>query len=199
MRTEPLHWHTLVSAALHHRYQSTVVGVEIHSLGEACCRNCSLEPAENKEDQIPLPLKFNGSFGNSLLSEFDVALNGPFTIVLPSGITLVDLKSEQGNIQSVMVDGRQEITYNVPAGDVDDTITFQVHLSWLYFLVQFWKYPAIILILLLLYVRRRRKKRQKRKLRRAQTASAAKPMLGDSEFADPVSYTHLTLPTILLV
>ena len=139
---------------------------------------------ENKEDVIPIPLKFNGSFSNSLLSEFDVTLNGPVTIVLPSGITLVDLKSEQGNIQSVMVDGRQEITYNVPAGDVDDTITFQVHLSWLYFLVQFWKYPAIILILLLLYVRRRRKKRQKRNLRRANTAAAAKPMLGDSEFAD---------------
>ena len=102
---------------------------------------------------------------------------------MPSGITLENLESSQGNIDVRTVDGRQEITYTIPAGDVDDTVTFQLHFSWLYFLVQFWKYPAILVILLLLFVRRRRRKRKKKRARRAANV-AAKPQLSNNEFAD---------------
>ena len=140
-------------------------------------------PDEDSDGTISVPLNFN-TMPHELQKEFEVAVNGPFTVTLPRGITLKNLESAEGNIEDVMVDGRQQITYTLPAGDVEDTITFQLHLTWLYFLVQFWKYPAIILILLLLYVRRRRKKKRIRKIRRARSASASKPKLGNAEFAD---------------
>ncbi|MDE0858017.1 MAG: hypothetical protein OSA38_05565 [Candidatus Poseidoniaceae archaeon] len=135
---------------------------------------------DNPDDVLTVPFKFS----STLNEDFELAVNGPIKIILPSGITLENLESSQGNIQSEVIDGRQEITYIMPAGDVDDKITFQIHLSWVYFLVQFWKYPAIIVILLMLFVRRRRKKRAKRNLRRARFAASAKPKIGNDEFAD---------------
>ena len=136
--------------------------------------------AKNANDVLTLPFVLN----STLNEDFELAVNGPIKIILPSGITLENLKSSQGNIYSEKIDGRQEITYTMPAGDVEDEITFQLHLSWVYFLVQFWKYPAIMLILLMLYVRRRRKKRAKRNTRKAKFAIASKPKIGDNEFAD---------------
>jgi len=140
-------------------------------------------PDEDSDSSVSVPFNFN-TMPHELQKEFEVAVNGPFTVTLPRGITLKNLESAEGNIEQAMIDGRQQITYTLPAGDVEDTVTFQLHLTWLYFLVQFWKYPAIILILLLLYVRRRRKKKRVRKIRRARAASAAKPKLGNAEFAD---------------
>lgn len=136
--------------------------------------------ADNADDVLKIPFPFN----STLNEDFELAVNGPIKIILPSGITLENLKSSQGNIHSEKIDGRQEITYIIPAGDFEDEISFQLHLSWVYFLVQFWKYPAIILILLMLYVRRRRKKRAKRNTRKAKFAIASKPKIGDNEFAD---------------
>jgi hypothetical protein len=133
----------------------------------------------DSSDVMTIPFQFD----STLNEEFQVAMNGPFTLLMPSGITLENLESSQGNIDVRTVDGRQEITYTIPAGDVDDTVTFQLHFSWLYFFVQFWKYPAILVILLLLYVRRRRRKRKKKRARRAANV-AAKPQLSNDEFAD---------------
>ena len=126
-------------------------------------------PDEDSDSSVSVPFNFN-TMPHELQKEFEVAVNGPFTVTLPRGITLKNLESAEGNIEQAMIDGRQQITYTLPAGDVEDTVTFQLHLTWLYFLVQFWKYPAIILILLLLYVRRRRKKKRVRKIRRARAA-----------------------------
>jgi hypothetical protein len=140
----------------------------------------TLPSGADSDEVITMPLTFD----STLNDEFELAVNGPITIIMPSGITLEKLESSQGNIVDTMLDGRQHIVYTIPAGDVEDTITFQLHFSWLYFLVQFWKYPAIVLILLLLFIRRRRKTKKKKKARKAAAASQAKPMIGNAEFAD---------------
>ena len=139
----------------------------------------TLPNGADSSDVMTIPFQFD----STLNEDFQVAMNGPFTLLMPSGITLENLESSQGNIDVRTVDGRQEITYTIPAGDVEDTVTFQLHFSWLYFFVQFWKYPAILVILLLLYVRRRRRKRRKKRARRAANV-AAKPQLSNDEFAD---------------
>ena len=137
-------------------------------------------------------LSYDLDFNSILVPEFELPLNGPLTLLMPPGITLENLESSQGNIVVRTVDGRQEITYTLPAGDVDDTITFQLHFSWMYFFVQFWKYPAILVILLLLFVRRRRRKRKKKRARKA-AANAAKPQISNDEFADLSGFTSTTL------
>ena len=137
-------------------------------------------------------LSYDLVFNSTLVPEFELPLNGPLTLTLPPGITLENLESSQGNIMVRTVDGRQEITYTLPAGDVDDTISFQLHFSWMYFFVQFWKYPAILVILLLLFVRRRRRKRKKKRARKA-AANAAKPQIGNDEFADLSGFTSTAL------
>ena len=137
-------------------------------------------------------LSYRLDFNSTLVPEFELPLNGPLTLLMPPGITLENLESTQGNIVVRSVDGRQEITYTLPAGDVDDTISFQLHFSWMYFFVQFWKYPAILVILLLLFVRRRRRKRKKKRARKA-AAIAAKPQIGNDEFADLSGFTSTAL------
>ena len=137
-------------------------------------------------------LSYDLDFNSILVPEFELPLNGPLTLLMPPGITLENLESSQGNIVVRTVDGRQEITYTLPAGDVDDTISFQLHFSWMYFFVQFWKYPAILVILLLLFVRRRRRKRKKKRARKA-AANAAKPQISNDEFADLSGFTSTTL------
>jgi hypothetical protein len=137
-------------------------------------------------------LSYDLDFNSTLVPEFELPLNGPLTLLMPPGITLENLESSQGNIVVRTVDGRQEITYTLPAGDVDDTISFQLHFSWMYFFVQFWKYPAILVILLLLFVRRRRRKRKKKRARKA-AANAAKPQISNDEFADLSGFTSTTL------
>ena len=137
-------------------------------------------------------LSYDLVFNSTLVPEFELPLNGPLTLLMPPGITLENLESSQGNIVVRSVDGRQEITYTLPAGDVDDTISFQLHFSWMYFFVQFWKYPAILVILLLLLVRRRRRKRKKKRARKA-AAIASKPQIGNDEFADLSGFTSTAL------
>jgi hypothetical protein len=134
----------------------------------------------DSDEVLSLPLQFN----STLNDDFELGVNGPITILMPKGITLENLESTQDNIVVRTLDGRQEITYNVPAGEIDDTVSFQVKFTWTYFFFQFWKYPAILVILLLLFVRRRRKKKKKKKARRTKAAVAAKAQLGNSEFAD---------------
>lgn len=153
----------------------------------------TLPDAQNPDMEFSLPLNFDSTVNE----QFELSVNGPLTILMPSGITLKNLESSQGNIESNMIDGRQEIIYTMPAGDVDDTISFQLHLSWLYFLVQFWKYPAIVLILLLLFVRRRRKLRKKRRGRRANAAITEKAKISNAEFADLSGFTSEALESDL--
>ena len=121
-----------------------------------------------------------------LNEEFQVAFNGPMTIHMPKGIRLLDLNSEAGYIEERKVDGRQEITYNMPFGNVEDTITFRVQVTWYFFFLFLWKYMAIFAILLLLGVRRFRRKRARKKARRnySKARSADKVSINQDEFAD---------------
>ncbi len=121
-----------------------------------------------------------------LNEEFQIAFNGPMTIHLPKGIRLLDLESSAGYIEERKVDGRQEITYNMPYGNVEDTITFRVQITWYFFFIFLWKYMAIFAILLLLGVRRFRKKRARKKARRnySKARSADKVSINHDEFAD---------------
>ena len=81
--------------------------------------------------------------------------------------------------------GRQKITYNIPDGEFEDTISFRIKVSWLYLLMQFWVYPTFVVILLALFIRRRRRKKRLKKARKAANQqTATKVTIGDSEFAD---------------
>ena len=132
------------------------------------------------------PYSFPISTTSFLNEEFQVAFNGPITIHLPKGIRLLDLDSSAGYIEESKVDGRQEITYNMPYGNVEDTITFRVQVTWYFFFIFLWKYMAIFAILLLLGVRRFRKKRARKKARRnySKARSADKVSINQDEFAD---------------
>lgn len=133
-------------------------------------------------DPYSLPI----STTSFLNEEFQIAFNGPMTIHLPKGIRLLDLESSAGYIEESKVDGRQEITYNMPYGNVEDTITFRVQVTWYFFFIFLWKYMAIFAILLLLGVRRFRKKRARKKARRnySRARSAEKVSINQNEFAD---------------
>ncbi len=129
--------------------------------------------------QIPIPMDF-------LNEDFNLSLNGPLTIHLPKGIRLVDLESSLGYIIEDRVDGRQEIIYNVPYGQVEDTISFRIQVTWYFFFIFLWKYMAIAGILLILGVRRFRKKRAKKRAKRnySKIRSADKVSINQNEFAD---------------
>ena len=122
-----------------------------------------------------------------LNEEFQIAFNGPMTIHMPKGIRLLDLESSAGYFdEPKKVDGRQEITYNMPFGNVEDTISFRVQVTWYFFFLFLWKYMAIFAILLLLGVRRFRRKRARKKARRnySKARSAEKVSINQNEFAD---------------
>jgi len=132
------------------------------------------------------PLSFDLAMNSFLNDEFQLALNGPMTITLPKGLKFVDLTSSSGNILIEEVSGRQKITYTVPYGDFEDTISFRFQVTWYFFFLQLWKYIAIVVILFGLAVRQRRKRKQrKRKIRNASKAYAAdKVSISPTEFAD---------------
>jgi len=131
-----------------------------------------------------ISFSFDSNF-QFLWDEYDLPLYGPFSIILPRGITLVDVQDEGGYLTITEVDGRQKITYNIPDGEFEDTITFRIKVSWLYLFTQFWVYPTFIVLLLGLFIRRFRRKRRLKKQRKAQTSEqASKVAIGDSEFAD---------------
>ena len=117
--------------------------------------------------------------------EYDLPLNGRVSVILPRGITLVDVEDEGGYLTITEVDGRQKITYNIPDGEFEDKISFRIQVSWLYLFTQFWVYPTFVVLLLALFIRRRRRKKRLKKQRKAQASKqTSKVAIGDSEFAD---------------
>ena len=134
-------------------------------------------------EQSELSYTFSGN--TSVNEEFEAELSGPISITLPKGITLKDAKSTSGNLEVKEKDGRQVVTYTIPNGEFEDTITFRVEVSWVYLLTQFWVYPTIIISLLFLMIRRRRRKKRLKKQRAVvKSSQASKVGIGDSEFSD---------------
>ena len=108
-------------------------------------------------EQVPLPeqgeLSYTFSGNTSVNEEFEAKISGPMSITLPRGITLVDATSTSGNLELKEVDGRQKITYTVPNGEFEDTITFRIEVSWVYLITQFWVYPTFVVLLIFLMIR----------------------------------------------
>ena len=63
----------------------------------------------------------------------------------------MDVSSTSGNLIVTEDGGRQTVTYNIPPGEFSDDISYRIHVGWIYFLIQFWVYPTIVLILLVLF------------------------------------------------
>jgi len=128
-------------------------------------------------------ISFSGN--TSIAEEYNLTLNGPVSVILPRGITIEDVEDEGGYLTITEVGGRQKITYNIPDGEFEDTISFRIQVSWLYLFMQFWVYPTFVVLLLGLFIRRRRRKKRLKKQRKAQASQqASKVAIGDSEFAD---------------
>ena len=128
---------------------------------------------------------YSFSGNTSIAEEYDLSLTGPVSIILPRGITIEDVEDTGGYLDITEVGGRQKITYNIPDGEFEDTISFRIKVSWLYLLMQFWVYPTFVVILLALFIRRRRRKKRLKKARKAENQqTATKVTIGDSEFAD---------------
>ena len=118
------------------------------------------------------------------------AYSGPITFTLPRGVKLVDVSSSAGNVVLTEDGGRQTVTYVVPPGEFSDDLSFRIQVGWLYFLIQFWVYPAIVLLLLVMLVRRRRAKKKRKKNAMANRQAAInKAQLGDHEFADLAGFS----------
>ena len=118
----------------------------------------------------------------------------PIEFTLPRGIQLVDVSSTSGNLVVSDDGGRQVVTYVVPPGEFSDQISYRIQIGWLYFLIQFWVYPTIVLILLVLFIRRRRRKKKKKKAAlENREVSINKAQLGDSEFADLAGFASPAL------
>ena len=143
------------------------------------------------EDRIELS---TGTIDTTVLESNGIAYTGPIQFTLPRGIQLVDVSSTSGNLIVTEDGGRQTVTYNIPPGEFSDDISYRIHVGWIYFLIQFWVYPTIVLILLVLFIRRRRRKKKAKKAALAnREASINKAQLGDGEFADLVGYSSPAL------
>ena len=141
-----------------------------------------------------LPTEFNRSDSVVESPIADAAYTGPITFTLPRGIQLVDVSSSAGNIIITEDGGRQTITYVVPPGEFSDDLTFRLQVGWIYFLIQFWVYPTIVLVLLVMFIRRRRAKKKKKKAAMAnRQAAVTKAQLGDHEFADLTGFSSPAL------
>jgi len=138
--------------------------------------------SDNSLEPYEIPISTN-SFLNE---EFEIAFNGPMTIHLPKGMRFLDLKSSSGYIEEKEVDGRQQITYDVPYGEFEDTITFRFQITWYFFFVILWKYMAIMVILSYLGIRRIKKKRAKKRAQRnySKARKVDKVSINPNEFAD---------------
>jgi len=135
-----------------------------------------------------------GTVNTTILEENGLAYTGPISFTLPRGIQLVDATSTSGNLVLSEDGGRQVVTYVVPPGEFSDEISYRIEVGWLYFLIQFWVYPTIVLILLVLFIRRRRRKKRKKKAALANRESSInKAQLGDSEFADLAGFSSPAL------
>ena len=152
-------------------------------------------------EQDSQTIKIRGA-NTSLPTEYDdvespidgAAYTGPLTFTLPRGITVEDASSSAGNLFITEDGGRQTITYVLPPGEFDDDITYRISVGWIYFLIQFWVYPTIVLILLVMFVRRRRRKKKKKKAAMANRQAAVnKAQIGDHEFADLAGFSSPAL------
>jgi hypothetical protein len=122
------------------------------------------------------------------------AYSGPLTFTLPRGITVEDASSSAGNLIITEDGGRQTITYVLPPGEFSDDISYRISVGWIYFLIQFWVYPTIVLILLVMFVRRRRRKKKAKKAALANRQAAVnKAQIGDHEFADLAGFSSPAL------
>jgi hypothetical protein len=134
-------------------------------------------------EQLAISHTISGN--TSLNEEFEAKLSGPISITLPKGITIQEASSTGGNLDIVEINGRQKITYTIPNGEFEDTISFRIQVSWMFLLFQFWVYPTFVLALIFLMIRRRRRKKKAKKQRKVVKASqASKVGIGDSEFLD---------------
>ena len=157
------------------------------------------------QETVPVSIGGNTEFptefdtGNPSVGVFESPIDGasytgPITFTLPRGIQLVDVSSSAGNIIITEDGGRQTITYVVPAGEFSDDVSFRVQIGWIYFLIQFWVYPTIVLLLLVMFIRRRRAKKKKKKAAMAnRQAAVTKAQLGDHEFADLTGFSSPAL------
>lgn len=155
------------------------------------------------DDRITIPIKTGvnepeeiGDVGGVAFdtSMFSENLTGPISFTLPRGVQFVDATSNSGALVLSEEGGRQTLTYYVPAGDVDDEISFRIQVGWMYFLIQFWIYPTIVILLLVLVIRKWRKRRKRKKRAVANRAdNINKAQLGDHEFADLAGFSSPAL------
>ena len=135
-----------------------------------------------------------GDVDTTIVESNGLAFTGPITVKLPRGIQIIDVSSNTGNLEVSKDGGRQVLTYMVPAGGFNDDISFRLQIGWIYFLIQFWMYPAIVLALLMLFLRRRRRKKKAKKAAKANQMQAInKSQIGDHEFADLIGYSSPAL------
>ena len=127
----------------------------------------------------------------TVADEVDFSISGPVSIILPKGMELQELSSDQDRITTETVDGRQKITYLVPPGQFDDSINYRIHIGFDYLWSQFWYYPIIPTIMLSLLVlrwrRRRKRRKERRRQKRAERMNAkadnkSGKLMSDSEF-----------------
>ena len=142
----------------------------------------------------PVDTNLPTEYGDTASPIEGAAYSGPITFTLPRGITVEDATSSAGNLLITEDNGRQTITYIVPPGEFEDDLTFRLQVGWIYFLIQFWVYPTIVLLLLVLFIRRRRaKKKRKKNALAGQQAAINKAQIGDHEFADLAGFASPAL------
>jgi hypothetical protein len=129
-----------------------------------------------------------GVVNSTINDEFQLAITGPITFILPKGLSFVDATSTSGYLEVSEIDGRQKLVYTIPPGEFEDTISFRFNISWMYLFMQFWIYPVTFLLVLFLIGRKIRKRRKRKKaVKKAKSSldeAEMKGTLGDDEFAD---------------
>jgi ATP-dependent Zn protease len=140
---------------------------------------------------VSYPNEFSIPESDTTVNEsYGIEMSGPISFTLPWGVEIQDWNSTSGNLKVTEDGGRQTVTYVIPPGTFSDDISYTIHVSWMYFLVQFWIYPTIVILLLVLFIRRRRRKKKAKKNRLKQRESNInKAQLGDSEFSDLVGFS----------
>ena len=140
---------------------------------------------------ITYPYEFStGDVNTTVEDDYDLNIAGPISFSLPWGVEIQDWDSTSGNLRVTEDGGRQTITYVIPPGEFNDDISFSIHVSWMYFLLQFWIYPTIVILLLVLFIRRRRRKKKAKKERlKRRESNINKAQLGDHEFSDLVGFS----------
>ena len=129
-----------------------------------------------------------GEVDTTVAEEFDLTLSGPMTVTLPKGLK-VEGTSSEGLLTITEVDGRDEITYMLPHGELDDDLELRFEIGWAYIWRQIWVYPTTFLIILsLMFIgwrrRRRRRKARKAALKAAASGAAAQKLaMSDAAFA----------------